>query len=136
MQAASLPCLFQDQASIQVNAVGGKKGKGKHPRGKGKGKDKNKSKSGDGGKGQDRDMNWNTRQVGALERWNGHGNGNGISWECQHDEEAVQHKTTGQSLWRAPLSARSELHPHPLAEQPQASGAPHKGGRAGGPDST
>ena len=24
----------------------------------------------------------------------------------------TQHKTTGQSLWRVPLSARSELHPH------------------------
>ena len=33
-----------------------------------------------------------------------------------------QHKTTGQSLWRVPLSARSELHSHPLAEQAQACG--------------
>ena len=33
-----------------------------------------------------------------------------------------QHKTTGQSLWREPLSARSELHSHPLAEQDQACG--------------
>ena len=31
-----------------------------------------------------------------------------------------QHKTTGQSLWREPLSARSELHSHPLAEHAQA----------------
>ena len=31
-------------------------------------------------------------------------------------------KTTGQSLWRVPLSARSEFHPHPLAEQAQACG--------------
>ena len=43
-----------------------------------------------------------------------------------------QHKTTGQSLWREPLSARSELDSHP------SSGlrAPHKGRRAGGPDGT
>ena len=33
-----------------------------------------------------------------------------------------QHKTTGQSLWRVPLSARSELHSQPLAEQAQACG--------------
>ena len=33
-----------------------------------------------------------------------------------------QHKTTGQSLWHVPLSAHSELHPHPLAEQAQACG--------------
>ena len=30
------------------------------------------------------------------------------------------HKITGQSLWHEPLSARSELHSHPLAEQAQA----------------
>ena len=47
-----------------------------------------------------------------------------------------QNKTTGQSLWRAPLSARSELHSHPLAEQAQACGRLTKGGRAAGPDST
>ena len=34
-----------------------------------------------------------------------------------------QHKTTGQSLWHEPLSARSELHSHPLAEQAQACGS-------------
>ena len=33
-----------------------------------------------------------------------------------------QHKTTGQSLWHVPLSARSEFHSHPLAEQAQACG--------------
>ena len=33
-----------------------------------------------------------------------------------------QHKTTGQSLWHVPLSARSELISHPLAEQAQACG--------------
>ena len=33
-----------------------------------------------------------------------------------------RHKTTGQSLWHVPLSARSELHSHPLAEQAQACG--------------
>ena len=33
-----------------------------------------------------------------------------------------QHKTTGQSSWREPLSARSELHSHPLAGQAQAYG--------------
>ena len=33
-----------------------------------------------------------------------------------------QHKTTGQSLWRELLSARSGLQPHPLAEQAQACG--------------
>ena len=33
-----------------------------------------------------------------------------------------QHKTMGQSLWHAPLSARSELHSHPLAQQAQACG--------------
>ena len=33
-----------------------------------------------------------------------------------------QHKTTGQSLWHVQLSARSELHAHPLAEQAQACG--------------
>ena len=27
-----------------------------------------------------------------------------------------QHKTTGQSLWHVPLSARSELHSHPLGK--------------------
>ena len=33
-----------------------------------------------------------------------------------------QYKTTGQSLWHVPLSARSELHSHPLAAQAQACG--------------
>ena len=33
-----------------------------------------------------------------------------------------QHKTTGQSLWRVLLSARSELHSHPLAGQARACG--------------
>ena len=33
-----------------------------------------------------------------------------------------QHKTTGKSLWHVPLSARSEIHSHPLAEQAQACG--------------
>ena len=33
-----------------------------------------------------------------------------------------QHKTTGHSLWHELLSARSELHSHPLAEQAQACG--------------
>ena len=47
------------------------------------------------------------------------GNRNGISWECRQS----QHKTTGQSLWHEPLSARSELHSHPLAEQARACGS-------------
>ena len=33
-----------------------------------------------------------------------------------------QHKTTGQPLWHGPLSARCELHSHPLAEQALACG--------------
>ena len=33
-----------------------------------------------------------------------------------------QHKTSGQSQWRVHLSARSELHSRPLAEQAQACG--------------
>ena len=33
-----------------------------------------------------------------------------------------QHKTTGQPLWRVPLSARRELHSHLLAEQAHACG--------------
>ena len=37
------------------------------------------------------------------------------SWECQNHEEAVS--AQGQSLWHVPLSARSELRSHPLAEQ-------------------
>ena len=37
-------------------------------------------------------------------------------------ERQSQHKTTGQSLWRVPLCVRSELNPHPLAEQAQACG--------------
>ena len=37
-----------------------------------------------------------------------------------------QHKTTGQSLLREPLSACSELHSHPLAEQDQICGRPAK----------
>ena len=47
-----------------------------------------------------------------------------------------QHKPTGQSLWRVPLSARSELHPNPLAEQAQACGRLTKADRPGGPDGT
>ena len=47
-----------------------------------------------------------------------------------------QHKTTGQSLWRVHLSARSELHPHPLAEQAQACGRLTKAEGPGGTDST
>ena len=42
------------------------------------------------------------------------GNGNGISWVMKRQS---QRKTAGQSLWRESLSARSELHSHPLAEQ-------------------
>ena len=37
-------------------------------------------------------------------------------------ERQSQHKTSGQSLWQEALSARSELHSHPLAEQAQACG--------------
>ena len=44
-----------------------------------------------------------------------------------------QHKTTGQSLWRVPLSARSELHSHPLAEEAQACGRLTKAERPAGP---
>ena len=44
-----------------------------------------------------------------------------------------QHKTTGQSLWHVLLSARSELHSHPLAGQAQACGRLTK---AEGPDGT
>ena len=33
-----------------------------------------------------------------------------------------QHRTTSQSLSRVPLSARSELHSNPLAEQAEACG--------------
>ena len=37
--------------------------------------------------------------------------------------EMESHRSvTGQSLWRVRLSARRELHPHPLAEQAQACG--------------
>ena len=46
-----------------------------------------------------------------------------------------QHETTGQSLWRVPLSARSELHSQPLGTSSSLR-APHKDGRAGGPDGT
>ena len=64
----------------------------------------------------------------------GNGYGNGISWERQCHEEAVSAQNYGPM--RVPISARSELHPHPLAEQAQACGRLTKEGRAGGPDST
>ena len=50
------------------------------------------------------------------------GNGNGISWECQYHEEAVSAQNYGPIFVACALSARSELHSHPLAEQAQACG--------------
>ena len=44
-----------------------------------------------------------------------------------------RHKTTSQSLWRAPLGARSELQSNPLPEQAQACGRLTKAERPEGP---
>ena len=48
---------------------------------------------------------------------------NGMEWNgsVRTTKRQSRHKTAGQSLLHAPLSARSELHSHPLAEQAQAS---------------
>ena len=40
-------------------------------------------------------------------------------WSVSIMKKRSRHKTVGQSLWRVPQSARSELHPHPVAEQAQ-----------------
>ena len=50
------------------------------------------------------------------------GYGNGISWECQHHEEAVSAQNYGPIFVACTLSARSEVYSHPLAEQAQARG--------------